>query len=372
MRPRPLKGHARTMQLRVNLNRRGYALACIAILAVFLWLTLTSVAFGFPPPVNTPPYTTYSCAQCHADDSQAAPATGSGPHKNYATTTNKCVVCHKVHNAPAGGTVLTPGATVSATCLTCHDGTASGIGPYDSIERHAGVVTGEHTVDATKVIPGGSDELAVNLACSHCHSVHGANTVVPFLRDSGFAGTTFIGGADAYVTSDCLLRSDVGGVAAGTYPEYGALWCASCHDQRHSENTSGVLNHPVDNVPTWGYDDVVSSLTINSWRVGPVDGSGNAIGMGRTNGGYTMPPAPEVGDGRVITTRDPMCQQCHEDARNVEGVFNGDYTFRGTDPWNLHTNPAFLTFPHQTTNARMLVETSDDLCLNCHSTALLP
>jgi len=339
-----------------------------------LWASSALSAYAFAPPIGglgtgtTEPFNLFDCDQCHAVDSQAPPADGSGPHGNYTTTTSKCAVCHDVHNAPAGGILLLRGATVSAACLTCHDGTQSGIGPYDTIEAHGGTVVAQHRTDTTNVIPGGTTNLTGSLGCSDCHSVHGANTVAAFLRDSGFSGTTYIGGADAYVTSGCLLRADVNGASVA---EYGALWCAACHDKRHSNSTT-TINHPVDDTADWGYGDVVSTVTLNSWRAGPYDGFGNAIGMGRTNGGYIMAPAAEDGDGRVETRRDPMCQQCHEDARTVTETFSADYTYRGTDPWNTPINPEFVTFPHQTTNASMLVETYDDLCLNCHPTSGLP
>jgi hypothetical protein len=34
-------------------------------------------------------------------------------------------------------------------------------------------------------------------------------------------------------------------------------------------------------------------------------------------------------------------------------------------------NPRFQTFPHETVNRRMLVETDDHLCLNCHPASRL-
>jgi predicted CXXCH cytochrome family protein len=35
-------------------------------------------------------------------------------------------------------------------------------------------------------------------------------------------------------------------------------------------------------------------------------------------------------------------------------------------------NPRFQNFPHETENPQLLVETDDDLCLNCHTPANLP
>ena len=74
----------------------------------------------------------------------------------------------------------------------------------------------------------------------------------------------------------------------------------------------------------------------------------------------------------------PICQQCHEDSRIVgepgavayaqvyrygDGRTTGD---AGTD------NPLYQNFPHETQNASMLVETDDNLCLNCHAAGSLP
>jgi hypothetical protein len=292
----------------------------------------------------------------------------------------KCGLCHSVHTSLAPSVYLLSAATVSGSCLSCHDGTGATVGVYATIEAHdpagATAVKAEHSVDVTNVIPGGSTALAGNMGCSNCHSVHGANTVAPFMRDSGFSGTTFVGGAGQPVVSDCLLRNDVNGTV-GEYPEYGALWCASCHDERHSN--SDVVNHPVDGDSAWGYGDVVSTLLPTSWYDYPFGAT--ATGMGRTNGGYVMAPVTVTdGDGRVEARRSPMCQQCHEDARDVMQPFQGDYTHRGVtdpldpayDPWLAPINPQYLTFPHQTTNANMVVETGDDLCLNCHELNTLP
>ncbi|MDP2183037.1 MAG: cytochrome c3 family protein [Actinomycetota bacterium] len=35
-------------------------------------------------------------------------------------------------------------------------------------------------------------------------------------------------------------------------------------------------------------------------------------------------------------------------------------------------NPRFQTFPHESVNRRLLVETYDNLCMNCHPTTSLP
>lgn len=356
-------------------SRRTCTRSLIAAAALLLWLVVPAVAAAYPnwtvttdpiPPVSSPKYAS-DCDHCHSTTSDGGTAnwSSSGPHGGYTTTTRKCALCHSVHAAPETSVLLLRGATVTGTCITCHDGTGSTIGVYTTIEAHGGSVAAEHSIESTNVIPGGSTSLASNLNCAHCHSVHATNTVVPFLRDSGRAFAS-----EEYVTSDCLLRNDVATGVVGSVPEYGAQWCAACHDQRHSASGT-VQNHPVSADPSWGYGDVTSTIRTDfSWREAL---TGNvATSLGRTNSGYRMAPVDSVGDGLVEARRDPLCQQCHEDARDAEEVFSADYTMRGTDPWNSPVNPVFVTFPHQTTGRYMLLEQNDDLCLNCHAVTTLP
>lgn len=346
-----------------------------AAAALLLWLLVPAVASAYPdwtptpqvpPPGHregTPWQVAVDCNQCHSATSAGDTSNwdGGGPHGGYTTTTKKCALCHAVHAAPASSVLLLRSATVSGTCITCHDGTGSAIGVYTTIEAHGEAVASEHRVDVTGVIPGGSTELTGLLSCDNCHSVHASNTVAPFLRDSGRALAP-----DEFVVSDCLLRNDVRTGVVGSVPEYGAQWCAACHDERHSSSTS-VRNHPVDADAAWGYGDIVSSVVVPpSLRL---TASGSVTGLGRTNSGYVMAPVVATGDGRIEegNRRAPICQQCHEDARDVQAVFNADYQ----DPASS-VNPMFMTFPHQTTSRYMLLEQNDDLCLNCHAVATLP
>jgi hypothetical protein len=75
----------------------------------------------------------------------------------------------------------------------------------------------------------------------------------------------------------------------------------------------------------------------------------------------------------------PICQQCHEDSRNV-GNLSADGSQARSAPMVITSedgqtstdNPRFQNFPHETVNERLLVETGDDLCMNCHPPAMLP
>ncbi len=81
----------------------------------------------------------------------------------------------------------------------------------------------------------------------------------------------------------------------------------------------------------------------------------------------------------------PICQQCHEDSRDVGSLYDGlavpSPAITVLDGWQNQpgdmgerdkANPRFQNFPHETLNAYQLVETADDLCLNCHAVTLLP
>ncbi len=98
------------------------------------------------------------CATCHdlpADYTWYDEDNYAGPHGDYQTTSSKCDSCHSVHNAPAGSTMLLPGATVVSTCETCHDGTG-GYGVYGAILAVTGVAPSSgHGIETTNVVPGG-------------------------------------------------------------------------------------------------------------------------------------------------------------------------------------------------------------------------
>ena len=316
----------------------GSTLACAAFLLLaapaFAYHTDSRETSGFAPAAG------WTCIDCHGDDRDAW--TGEGPHGYYTTTTKKCRECHAVHRAPASSILLLPAATIRQTCFTCHDNTGA-VGVYSSITARGGSVAASHAVEITSVVPGGSVPLSAALNCDSCHTPHRATSLAPFLRDTGKAMSS-----TEYIWSNCLLRDDVGGHARGTYTTYGGGWCAGCHDQRMS---GGVMhNHPTSQTPVY-------SLGRPENVPFPPSPSGIA------QAGYVMTDAPRPA---------PYCQQCHEDARDVEATFSASFKDYGYPSPDAPTNPAFVTFPHQTANRYFTVEAYDDLCLNCHDATELP
>lgn len=303
---------------------------------------------------------------CHG-----SPFSSQGPHSGFSNTlTDKCGACHNVHEAASSSKLLLA-STITGVCNSCHDLSftgAGGRGVYGAIRARGETVSARHDIVAyneteagytpTSAIPGG-DNLVLDAAgsptallCTSCHTPH-ANTATQNFRGDRYRNP--LGGPFVAPLTNHLLQDDLQATAKGTYSEYGTLWCGACHTRRHSANPA-LNNHPTGNSAAWGYEDVTHTA---------------GTGMGSTNAGYTMFPVAAGADGRVSNRQAPICQQCHEDYRDVEAAFTIT-DFADPDGSTLTDNPRFQTFPHETLGANMTVETGDDLCLNCHATDMLP
>ncbi len=369
----------------------------LALVAAVLLLVPVGVARAGNEGGSVSPDRT-ECTECHTDDI-SYPAFSYGPHGNYSTTSSKCSLCHSVH-AAVGSTALLPGATVKASCEVCHDGTG-GAGVYGALAARGVTVGGSHRIDTTNTIPGGSASTGQatsatfigeggNLGCDDCHSPHNAKTVNAFQGERFRSSSGMMFGFEIYpdagVTSKLLKRMPSSATTA--VAEYGSDWCASCHAGRTSGGT--VHNHPVDsfattstpfnynNVAVLSSDDLTTTTVLRSFA----DGTWNGSEYSMDNRAFLMPmPRTPQQAGHA-----PICQQCHEDTRNV-----GTLTVAGGDAaplvvtavaavgdqYPVTDNPRFQNFPHETAGYRMLVEAgttshTDDLCTNCHVPALMP
>lgn len=359
----------------------------IVALLVFASVVFASPAYGWKEMSATWPGDPMDCIFCHQSGLPFPDRTG--PHGGYTPSTQKCERCHTVHAAPAGSLKLLPGPTITATCGYCHDGTG-GLGVYGAIAARGAVVGADHSIDSTKTVPGGDAGTGGsmvrdfrgegdNLGCGDCHSPHAANTVAEFSGERLRFHATDRGWLPVWSTTKLLKKRPTGAIT--DVAEYGSDWCAACHGGRPSGGV--VKNHPVDSLLTtttpFVYDRVAIVTANNALTttidtmglLGFVPGSNQGTWHNR---GYVMPypRTAEQGDHK------PICQQCHEDSRIVgqpgavvhaeiyrfgDGRTSGD---AGTD------NPLFQSFPHETTNAKMLVESGDDLCMNCHPADSLP
>jgi predicted CXXCH cytochrome family protein len=350
----------------------------LTVLVVVLALPAAAFAFDHTDGRADRGSFVFQCSDCHVtwdggSDATTTPSIeGAGPHGYYRADSAKCQMCHSVHEAAAGSTVLLPAQTIQDTCFSCHDNTGAA-GVYSAIANRGGSVVASHSIETTTHVPGGSFDLEAKLGCPSCHSVHRATSVAAFRTDRQVPMA--VGPApNGAKYSNALLRDDVGGKPRDTYKTYGAEWCAGCHDRRMSGGA--VANHPTEASktadPDWKPFDygriavVTAANALTTEIVADLEPAYVGTGLGMTNFGYVMPFPRTTGEGGQGDHK-PICQQCHEDARSV-GVPGAAIPFASETP----TNPAFYSFPHQSNVRRFLVEDHDDLCLNCHPTTLLP
>jgi len=245
------------------------------------------------------------CYICHGTQAADEP---SGPHGGYLTSTNKCAVCHAVHTAPADGVLLLPAAPPPQRSKTRARRAMTAPRVTVSMARSKPAGSRLQARIASSIPPSPRPRASLAVTGADCHSPHGGNVVEAFTGDRARSSI------DTAVTSTRLLKRRPTSASAEV-DVYGSDWCGGCHQGRLS-GSHEVANHPVDSSVTqtqtvpFYYDNIVRIT-------GPLVSTVETGTLGRNNFGYVMPDEPRssLQDGRY-----PICQQCHEDARNVRGL----------------------------------------------------
>ncbi len=339
----------------------------IIALATVAFTTVAATALAYPSPAEP----LQACVECHGSADVSAATEPSGPHGGYTVGTDKCSTCHSVHQAKSPRALLR-GATIAATCNTCHDGTG-GRGVYGAIahrmsDEEQGPLGG-HTlggaVDGKVTVPGGNPDGTPaqvaftgedgGLTCTDCHSAHGGDTVDKFKGDRSreTSGTV--------IESSRLLRARPTS-ADNAVTTYGTDWCVACHK---GADKAG-MNHPVASSTSTVPADYSQVRGLQSYDATAFVEANELIGLGRSNLGYVMPTG--LNDGTA-----PICQQCHEDSRSIandpaypQSVRRATEEFSAPYSGEIDGNPKFQNFPHETVNSKLLIEPKDSLCTNCH------
>ncbi|HDP69294.1 MAG TPA: hypothetical protein ENN38_00570, partial [Actinobacteria bacterium] len=210
----------------------------LALVTVFV-LGMTTLAFGY------------------GYDTSGTTTTGEGtyyetgvvvdPHGGYAANTDKCKVCHAIHQATGTYVLLRdPASDAVSACEACHvDGApltqlavyGGSRDNYDAAGSDLG--DGRHTLtgaavavtipDATTFGDYGKTQFTDGFTCSHCHSVHGADCYSNCIL-------RLDGNRDGYVqklngTTDTVANYKLSGnLSYGNNTETQNQFCADCHN----------------------------------------------------------------------------------------------------------------------------------------------
>ena len=159
--------------------------AIILVLAAVFVLSMTTFAFGYG--YDTSGTTTIGGNTYYISGEV------TDPHGGYAASTDKCKVCHAIHQATGTYVLLRSGATNAlSACEACHVAGApltqlavygGSSANYDetpgSYDAAADLGDRRHTLWSAGNIPIPDSTITTyttgGFTCSHCHSVHGAN-----------------------------------------------------------------------------------------------------------------------------------------------------------------------------------------------------
>lgn len=293
----------------MGISRKTW-LVCVAASVVALALAL-------------PAFATVGDSGYMAWDSMGG-ANGTSPHGGYLTTTQKCVVCHAVHNADPTGELLLNGLVAEA-CDYCHVG---GAGGYTQVyEGDPNNYFGTDYENAHNYWVGGP-----GVQCTQCHSVHAAAermTNNAYLTQKILVGSKTWTGTEYEALAQAPLSTDSSDTAI-------TKWCTSCHGAAVS---TGYFYYN-------GYD----------WEIGDPPGNNAASHVMTTaTADYLFPDG--ITQDRVAWISSNECSSCHASG----------YT---TSAWPHFTdgNRFLLTASDSVSAASGAVDTQEDgVCLRCHS-----
>jgi cytochrome c553 len=288
------------------------------------------------------------------------------PHNGYTQTTEKCAVCHSVHNAPAAGATVTTGtvqftagsnpqmllrSSVAESCRYCHIDTAIG-----------GTVVYGGTATYDAFIGGANPEFGHNTACSNCHAVHGANTI----QGAVAASTLRNWDANNRKFQDEFVESLGGPVSAkdpanqaavntfvGTLPRATqvSVFCTRCHDNWSdaSERTVTAEGYRVAGF----YDNVTANdaygIAETQVKHHPLVSTINAFAAGGATTGATQ----------VAWKTSAQCASCH-DAGDGSVSNNFPHYTAGAAEFLLSADDAGATGVGAASGSQ------DGVCIKCH------
>ncbi|MRR52594.1 MAG: hypothetical protein EG825_17110, partial [Rhodocyclaceae bacterium] len=308
----------------------------VVALAAILVFAFSSVAMA----KITNGYVTWDQAN---NDLDGTPAT---PHIGYTVATEKCAVCHSVHNAPVAGTSWTNASdptqnwtarnedtqmllrsSVANACVYCHIST--NIGGTQLYNGNETLWTAPLTIEPTATAGVFAENVAHNrnsANCVNCHAVHGANTF------QGPAASKILKmPTTANIQDEILGASTDRNLNGGLYDDLAAaqadtgnlgknfqvtVFCAQCH-QNFSRASEDTLNLDGDSVyGDAGYVDGNTAVANRQYKSHPMKSAETTF--------------TAAGDGisvQAAWVASTTCRSCHDAGRVDEGVTVTDSNF---------------------------------------------
>lgn len=318
----------------------------ILVLAVIFVLGMTTLAFGYGYDTSG---TTTTAEGTYYETGEVV-----DPHGGYAANTDKCKVCHAIHQATGTYVLLrSPATDALSACEACHVAGApltqlAVYGGNSANYAGTGLGDGRHSLQnsGTVEIPdstGTVTSFSNGFTCSHCHSVHGANCYsgcIVKLDGNGDGDVQLLDGA-----TTTLASYKVSPPAYGNNTETQNQFCADCHNLNFYTTTGNKTHVMTDDLYTqYAGVSLIPTSTQTAWE----------------------------------SSRN--CRRCHRGGLSG-GTVPTDYTSNGvfdtyvttystgggpvtTDAWNK-------SFPHLTPGKYFLKDEYtttglDSVCLDCH------
>lgn len=351
------------------------------------------------------------------------------PHGGYSASTNYCLQCHTVHDAPADYALLAS-ATVTATCNTCHGlpaiGQTSPTGARQPLEP------------ANPATPGTAASRAAYTVTTGRNAIHGIGSSTP----PGETGITMTLSDWAYSWrfSGVPPATDATTPANTVSATGGGLYCASCHtphgefgqlanakkvlttDATGEWSTVQTVNWAENTIIWWdppgsaSFKRVFLHLDADpaAWEVCDLDQGGSVGNDGVVQtvtavaGAVDTVPVGSCYYAQVTDTDQQLvslygykllsafpnhtysswkswgtdrynhdvakwCGACH--VSRVPSEFGGTMHNHPTGCTACHGNPTGTAagtgdFPHTSANGAFLIQYPDALCISCHTGGL--
>jgi len=364
----------------------AFSAAALAVGPFFNTAGTGSTAFN----ANYPGYLRWSYAV------NSLTGAGTSPHGNYATSTNKCAVCHSAHRAVAGGAVLT---AINDRTLYTTDADGVGSTSPSGYTKGCGFCHGHTPTFSVKQVGMGADgSISPHSNCNRCHieSPHGAgasvfaNLKALMINEEPDEKIEFDLAAGNNGLTDAMFDgTDPALVETGQTLGTGYL-CNTCHMKAGGDLDLTFAVNEAGAAPAWGGEGIavragrstghrVTALATTNWNQTVPGGDYNAYYTGGGAAGA---------QSQIAWAPANSCQTCH-DAKKADGSYAfphgyvdaaGAYQTKSTagaslvwlttagDADDAHTVLGTAAGGTSTANqnATNNALTEDGLCIKCH------